>query len=188
MTSYSPNIIIRPATIDDVSFVAQCVLASVELCDFREDSVEKDVAEDACGRDDTLYSWRNARIATIEGTPVGCIVSYPGEYYLDARERTFKIFRDAGRPMDDTEREANPGEWYLDSMSIVPAFRGYGIGRLLMSDAIDSAIKNGYRQAALIVEYNKPHLRDYYSGMGFMPEREMNAFGEKYLKMCKTFF
>ena len=187
MTGYSPSIIIRPATIDDVSFVAQCVLASVGLCDFREDSVEKGIAEHACRRDDTMYSWRNARIAAIEGTPVGCIVSYPGEYYLDARERTFKIFRDAGRPMDDTEMETGPGEWYLDSMAIVPAFRGYGIGRLLIYDAIDSAIKNGYQQVALLAECDKPHLCDYYTEMGFMPEREMNAFGERYLKMCKRF-
>lgn len=187
MTGYSPSIIIRPATIEDVSFVAQCVLASVGLCDFREDSVEKGIAEHACRRDDTLYSWRNARIAAIEGTPVGCMVSYPGEFYMDARERTFKLFRDAGCPMDETEMETSPGEWYLDSMAIVPVFRGYGIGRLLINDAIDSAIKNGYNQAALIVDCNKPHLRDYYSDLGFMPEREMNAFGERYLKMCKRF-
>lgn len=118
MTVYSPNIIIRPATIDDVSFVAQCVLASVGLYDFREDSVEKDIAEDACRRDDTLYSWRNARIAAIENTPVGCMVSYSGEYYSDARERTFNLFRDVGRSMDDTEMETGPGD--LKMRKIIP--------------------------------------------------------------------
>lgn len=179
---------IRQAERTEAAFVAKCVLAAVNLYDFKNDSIEKDTAEYVCGRDDTLYSWRNTRIATIGGEPVGCMVSYPGETYAAAREITFGIFKDAGREMTGTEFETGPGEWYLDSMAIVPKYRGYGIGHILMLDAIDTARKHGYQKVTLIVECNKPRLRDYYAGIGFEPERELNAFGDRYLKMSKTKF
>lgn len=43
----------------------------------------------------------------------------PGEFYMDARERTFKLFRDAGRPMDETEMEASPGNGILIHCQII---------------------------------------------------------------------
>lgn len=186
--NFFPDFAIRQAESTDAPFVAKCVLAAVNLYDFKTDSIEKDVAEYVCGRDDTLYSWRNARIATIAGEAVGCMVSYPGDIYAAAREITFGIFKDAGREMTNTEIETGPGEWYLDSMAVVPKYCGYGIGQILMMDSIDIARRHGYQMVTLIVECNKPRLRDYYAGLGFEPEREIDAFGDRYLKMSKTKF
>lgn len=132
--SNSPIITIRKASFEDASFVACCVLASVDLYDFKNDSIEKDVAERVCG-------------------------------------------------MEDTEFETGPGEYYIDSLAILPAYRGFGIGRELIYDAMEEARKNGLRQVGLIVECSKPLLRDYYAELGFVPVREMNAFGDRYLKM-----
>lgn len=56
---------IRPAEREDAEFVSQCVLAAVNLYDFINDSIEKDVALLVCGQDDTLYSWRNARSSAV---------------------------------------------------------------------------------------------------------------------------
>ena len=184
--SNSPIITIRKASFEDASFVACCVLASVDLYDFKNDSIEKDVAERVCGMEDTLFSYRNARIAADSGKPVGCLVSYDGARYAEARAVTFRIFAEAGRPMDDTEFETGPGEYYIDSLAILPAYRGLGIGRELIYDAMEEARKNGLRQVGLIVECSKPLLRDYYAELGFIPVREMNAFGDRYLKMTLT--
>ena len=178
-----PRVSVRQATREDIPFVAQCVLASVDLYDFMEDSIEKDIALKVCSLDDTLYSWRNARIATVEGIAVGCLISYDGGIYPEGRKRTFKYFADAGRPMDNSEAETGPGEYYLDAMAIRPAFRGYGIGHVLMHDALDIAKARGIKKISLIVECSKPELRAYYAQLGFIPERELDAFGKRYLRM-----
>ncbi|MDO5442450.1 MAG: GNAT family N-acetyltransferase [Bacteroidia bacterium] len=179
-----PGVFIRPASIEDVPFVAKCVLASVDLYDFSDDSsIEKGLAEKVCGLEDTLYSYRHARIAEVDGSVAGCIVSYDGAIYAEARKRTFRIFAEAGRAMDDTENETEAGEYYLDSMAILPAYRGGGIGHALMKDAVAEARENGFSRFSLIVECSKPTLQEYYSQLGFKPIKELFAFGDRYLKM-----
>lgn len=174
---------IRPARREDAELVSQCVLASVNLYDFVNDSIEKDVALFVCGQDDTLYSWKNARIALVDGVPAGCLVSYGGDGYARMREITFKYFKDAGREMTGTDMETGPGEYYLDSMAIRPEFRGLDIGHMLMQSAIDEALANGFSAISLIVETDKPKLQDYYAQLGFVPEEQINAFGDTYNRM-----
>ena len=179
----TPDIQIRDACAEDVPFVAGCVLAAVGLYDFETASVETKTAEAVCSMEDSLYSFRNARIATIDGTPVGGLVSYPGTIYESAREITFSFFEKDGHAMPPTETEAYPDEYYLDSLAIVPAFRGCGIGKLLLQDGICIAGEKGFRKVSLIVETDHPKLADYYATLGFRPEREIEAFGERYTRM-----
>lgn len=166
-------------------FVAKCVLAAVDLYDFKEESIEKDIAEKVCGRKDTLYSYTKARIAEVDGRVAGCLVSYDGAGYADRRAITFPMFAEVGREIPETAVETGPGEWYLDSMSIAPEFRGCGIGHSLMEDALSTARAKGLGAASLIVECSKPKLRDYYADLGFKDERVVDAFGEKYIRMVK---
>lgn len=166
-------------------FVAKCVLAAVDLYDFKEESIEKDIAERVCAREDTLYTYRHARIAEVDGEVAGCLVSYDGSVYAEARVITFAMFAEAGREIPETVIETGPGEWYLDSMAIVPEFRGCGIGHSLMEDALSTARAKGLGVASLIVECSKPKLRDYYADLGFRDERIVDAFGDKYIRMVK---
>lgn len=178
-----PEVLLRDAVEDDVRFVADCVLASVDLYDFVNESIEKDIALNVCGMDDTLYSYRNARIATVDGKAVGCLVSYDGAIYDESRAKTFQIFKDAGREMTDTGTETQEGEYYLDSMAILPEYRGFGIGHILLTDGIEKAKEKGIKSVGLIVEKSKPELQKYYSILGFKPVFEMRAFGDVYIKM-----
>ncbi|MBQ0094071.1 MAG: hypothetical protein KBS36_05495 [Bacteroidales bacterium] len=93
-------------------FTPICVPATVELYDFRNVSVEPDPAIKVCSLDDTLYSWRNARLAVVDGTVVGCLVSYDGAIYQKTSKRTFSHFADAGRSMDSTETGPELRDYY----------------------------------------------------------------------------
>lgn len=177
------EVLIRDAVADDVKFVSDCVLASVDLYDFVNESIEKDIALKVCGMEDTLYSYRNARIATVDGRAVGCLVSYDGSIYEEARKKTFQLFKDAGREMTDTGVETQPGEYYLDSLAILPEFRGCDIGHILIKDGIEKAERVGISKIGLIVEKSKPELEKYYSILGFRPVEEIHAFGDVYVKM-----
>ncbi len=92
------------------------------------------------------------------------------------------------------EPECLPGEFYLDSMAILPEFRGRAyeyagstdrIGHILMLDGIEEGRRKGFPRISLIVDKAKPRLKTYYSALGFRPDGEILFFGHLYDRMIK---
>ena len=92
------------------------------------------------------------------------------------------------------EPECIPGEFYLDSMAILPEFRGKAyeyagstdrIGHILMLDGIEQGRRKGFPRISLIVDKAKPRLKTYYSALGFRPDGEILFFGHLYDRMIK---
>ncbi len=90
------------------------------------------------------------------------------------------------------EPECLPGEFYLDSMAILPEFRGKAyeyagstdrIGHILMLDGIEEGRSKGFSRISLIVDKAKPRLKIYYSALGFRPDGEILFFGHLYDRM-----
>lgn len=178
---------IRNATKADVTFVAECVLVAIDLYDFCGDCAKIENTAKVCSEEDTLYSYRNARIAEVDGNVAGCLISYDGKGYAESRAKTFAMFEEFGIHLDIGARETGPGEYYLDSMAVKPQYRGLRIGHFLMEDALDIAHKTqGCHKATLLVGLQKPRLREYYSSLGFTTETEMEAFGTLFNKMALT--
>lgn len=172
---------IRPATKDDARFIAWVVLAALDL-----DTSQLDKTAASCADDNSLYSWRNAIMAVdAGGTPVGCIVSYPGDDYMRMREYTWPTLWTDVDPelVRATPREALPGEYYLDSMAILPEYRGEGLGKRLMLAAMERGRTLGYSRFALIVDVDKPHLRDYYATLGFRPAGPLRFISHDFTRM-----
>ena len=92
------------------------------------------------------------------------------------------------------EPECRPGEFYLDSMAILPEYRRMTfeyagstdcIGHLLMLDGIEQGRRKGFPRISLIVDKTKPRLFTYYSALGFRPDGEILFFGHLYDRMIK---
>lgn len=183
------DITIRDATEDDIQFIAKCTMAAIGLYDFRtqmtpgQKNSYRCLAE-ICGMNSTLYSYRKSRIASVGDTAVGCLISYRGESYAEARKITFGIAeKTLGTDLTGTEAETGEGEYYLDTMAVIPAFRGYEIGKKLLIDGIDRGKQAGYSKITLIVGKRYAHLRKYYAEVGFRELHEMQCFGDTYIKM-----
>ncbi len=183
-----PGIIIRDAVPADANFIAKTVLCAMGLAEFGLEHDDLSAFEQVCSREDTLYSYKNARIAAAGELPVGCLVSYPGELYEEARDRTWNnLFTETGFHLpEDPAAETVSGEYYLDSLAVVPEFRGHEIGKLLLKDGIEKGKRLGYRKIGLIVDSFHPKVRDYYATLGFIPGDEMIFFGEPYTRMNLT--
>lgn len=178
------EIFIRDALRDDIPLIAQCVIAAAHLSDFTPNPMYDGEFLDICGREDTLYSYRHTRVLTVDGIPVGCMVSYPGDIYETARKVTFRMFTDVSQEVSDaTGTETFPGEWYLDSLAILPAHRKSGFGTLLIKDAIQTGQRRGFKRFSLIVEKASPELQEYYASFGFQSENDICFFGEAYMRM-----
>lgn len=175
---------IRNATRADIPFVAESVLAAIDLYDFTGECAELESTVKVCSEEDTLYSYRNARIAEVDGRLAGCLISYDGKIYAESSAKTFSMFKDMGIQIKVGEPETGPGEYYLDSMAVKPEYRGLQLGHLLMEDALNLARRSrGCLKAGLLVEKGKPRLKDYYARIGFSIEKEMEAFGSRFYKM-----
>ena len=197
---------IRDAVPSDGAFIARNVLAAMGYDVFLDAEAEpaielgsvsltvQDAVEafgEVCARPDTLYSFTRTRVACVDGKAAGSLTAYSGDDYLTLRDLTWGL-------LDPTvqypEPECLPGEFYLDSMAILPEFRGMTfeyagstdrIGHLLMLDGISVGRGKGFSRISLIVDKAKPRLFAYYSALGFRPDGEILFFGHLYDRMIK---
>lgn len=173
---------IRKAKEEDAEFVAWTVLTALDM-----GTSDLKKATEVCLDNYGLYSWNNALIAEDNGRAIGCIISYPGDKYLPFREYTWpKLWTDIDPGlMKNTPQETMPGEYYLDSMAIIPECRGHDTGKKLMLAAIANGKELGYDTFALIVDVDKPHLRDYYTQLGFRDSSPIQFFTHRFTKMIR---
>ena len=183
---------LRDATSDDAPFIARVVLAGIDMLDI--DAVLPDEQRaiyehlmDICRMDDTLYSYLNTRIAEVDGNRVGALVAYDGARYAALRAKTFGLVQQtSGMDLSRNAMETSPGEFYLDSMAVLSDYRGLGIGKMLISDRMDYALRNGFQKGTLLVDKDKPRLQHYYQSLGFVFVEEMFVFGSWYNKLGKN--
>lgn len=183
------KVLIRDADIVDAPFIARVVLAGIEMLDIDAEVTTEHQPVlthliDICRMEDTLYSYRHTHIAEMGGWAVGALIGYDGGRYAEMRAKTFGLVQQtSGLDLSKNAMETGEGEFYLDSMAILPEYRGRKIGLQLMCDRMDWAARNGFRTITLLVDKNKPHLQRYYESLGFAFSEEMFVFGAWYNKM-----
>jgi len=164
------KILIRRATADDAGMIARAVAMAIgdeqtlrRYCGEEYLSVLQEIA---CA-ELTQYSWQSALIAEVDGVTAGAIVGYDGARLEELRENTFAIIehRVGTRPSIANETEA--GEYYLDSVGVLPDFRGMGIGCKLIVALCDEAFRQGHERVGLIVEQDNKQAQTLYSSVGF---------------------
>ena len=189
----SSEFTIRDARPDDAPFLAKCIMAGMHFYDFESEIPSaRDIYDNliVCEqRDDMLYTYKHTRVAESDGITVGSLLSYPGEIYRDLRHKTFcELWPDLARMDAESEQETGPGDYYLDSLAILPEYRHQGIGKALMQDGIRIGLGLGYKQVALVADSDLPHLIRLYESLGFVPEGHRHAFGVDFLRMVYKIF
>ena len=180
--------IIRDARPDDAPFLAKCIMAGMHFYDFETDVPDDaDIYErliESDRREDLLYSFRYTRVAELDGAQVGSLLSYPGEIYREMRHKTFsELWPDMAQMDADSEMETGPGEYYLDSLAVIPSCRHHGIGKALLLDGIRKGRDLGYDQIALVADSEMQHLVRLYESIGFVPADHRHVFGVDFQRM-----
>lgn len=141
-------------------------------------------ADKICRREDVLYSWRNTMIAQRDGEPVGMVTAYDGRHYRGWRETTLQLVKEyLGVEFPGMEDEAVPGEYYVDSLAVLPEHRGQGVGRALLQQAVARGRDLGLK-VTLAVEYDNDRAQHLYRSLGFEPDGNLFIFGHDYQKMA----
>jgi ribosomal protein S18 acetylase RimI-like enzyme len=177
-------ITIRKAKIDDAEFIARGLLTALWVPE-EEREQKLPIRKRLVEMDDSLYSWRNAHIAQYDGTDAAVLISYDGASYAAASALTFRYVRDHGEEdYTGMTHEAEAGEWYLDTLAVMPAFRRKGLATALLHRGIELCRQNPATQkCTLYVDPAHPWVVELYSSIGFRPEGEAFIFGQTFKKM-----
>ena len=183
---------IRKATIDDAPFIALVVVEALG-----DDIMERypehiggqdrrrlELLAESIRQDSTLYSWRHSIIAQDEeGKPLGALVLYRGDGYMQMRRRTFSMLDELITfDVESMDAEAQPGELYLDSIAVLPHARGKGLARQLLQYGIGIA-REKCLPAVLACEPNNLGAKALYESLGFKHDGDLFIFGHHYLRM-----
>ena len=176
------KITFRQATIDDAQFIAEGFHTAMLMNDTPKERIAL-FAEKICRRNDVLYSAQNTILAEKYGKPIGMITSYDGKNYSAFRKTTMALVKEhLGIEFPGMEDEATEGEYYLDSLAVLPECRGLGIGSSLLKEAISRGHALGL-PVTLVVDPANPKARKLYESLGFSFLRKIFIFGHNYDKM-----
>ena len=174
------EITIREANKNDSKLIAQIIAMAIGF-DLAEDYAgSKDVIKvmgEAAEKDDTQYSYRNALVAEVDGTPVGAIVGYDGGRLKELREGSLSVIRKYHPGVEINEDETEPGEFYLDSLGVLPVYRGHGIATRLLNAMMNKASEEGHSRFGLLVDFENPDAERLYRSLGFQYVGERPFFG-----------
>lgn len=185
MDTTSPTLTFRPASLADAPFVALVMMEAIGAQLMEEGTMPEEHIINICRRTDTLYTYKNAVIVELDGTIIGCVIAYNGKGYHEVKEHTFGLVSDSlpfdFNTMDDETRE---GEYYLDSLALLPAYRNKGYGRQIISHVVKCAQEQNLLPVLACSPENEKayHL---YRSLGFEEDGHLFIFGEDYLRMVQ---
>ena len=175
---------IRRATTADARFIAENVLRALHIEETNPDHIEH--LATISRRDDTLYSWRNATIALYDGVPAGMMVAYDGARYRQMRDITFPMIRqyvgDDYQSMDD---ESCAGEYYLDSLAVLPQYCRRGIASALIREMFRQQTELEIPLATIAVDPDNDTAYRLYTRNGFRHEGQITVFNTTYHRLVK---
>ena len=173
---------IRLATAEDAATIARAVAMAIgneeslrAYCGEEYLTLLTEIAALAA----TQYSWQQALIAEVEGSPAGAIVGYDGAQLAALREGTFSVLRKRLGRQPYISNETEAGEYYLDSVAVWPEYRGLGIGRELIEAFCERARHKGHERVGLIVDCENPTAERLYLSLGFERVDSRLFFGHR---------
>lgn len=183
------KIIVRSAREEDAPIVAIAVALAIG---------EEEALHDYCGEnylgvlteiareENTQYSWRYALVAECNGEAVGAVVGYDGARLHELREGTFSVLRRKVGRVPNIDDETTASEYYLDSVAVIPEFRGRGIGAALVNAFCERAFAEGAKRVGLIVDTENPDAEKLYISQGFAKVGEQLFFGHRMNHLQKS--
>lgn len=184
-----PKIMVRAARREDATVIARAVAMAigdeVALRNYCGDDYLAVLTEIA-RREGTQYSWEFALVAEVEGAQAGAVVGYDGARLAELREGTFAVLREQIGRVPTIADETEAGEVYLDSVGVLPEFRGLGVGRALVDALAEKAFTEGHKRVGLIVDFDNPQAEKLYASLGFERVGTKQFFGHKMWHLQKT--
>ena len=134
--------------------------------------------------EETIYSYENTIVAEVDGKVVGAMCAYDGADYQRLKQPIVDVLgADSGFAQ---LKETGAGEFYLDSVGVLPEYRGRGIASSLFEAQCERAASLGHKEAGLIVDVDKPQAEALYARLGFTYLDDKDFFGHTMKHMVRN--
>lgn len=137
-------------------------------------------------REDNRHSYLTTCIAQRDDAIMGVIVLYSGADAVRLDANLVKWLRVKTGDSIIIPPEARKDEYYVDTVSVNPDFRGQGIGSLLLAHAEHLAHDNGFSKVALNVELEKEAAIRLYKRVGYHVAEPWEIYGGTFHHMVKV--
>jgi ribosomal protein S18 acetylase RimI-like enzyme len=190
--------VIRPAVPDDapkaVPLIVQAIGAIAFVLTGTTDPEEaRNILERFFRQEGNRVSYQNALVledpeADVDrtSTVVGVALAYDG-WVARALDEPLEqaIIQKSGHSDYRIPTEAEPSEFYLDTVSIDPKCQGRGFGRDLIEASCEQARKLGHDRIGLLVDLGNPGAKRLYERLKFQVVGRKQIAGDEYFHMIR---
>ena len=183
------NIIIRQAYKEEAALIAKLFMLAWPVEEILEsNSISYDQLHESitaiAASEETIYSYENTIVAEVENKIVGAMCAYDGADYMRLKQPIVDVLgNDSGFAQ---LKETEEGEFYLDSVGVLPEYRGRGIASSLFEAQCKRAASLGHKVAGLIVDVDKPQAEALYARLGFTYLDDKDFFGHTMKHMVRN--
>lgn len=179
---YSP-MIIRKARAEDSLSVAHCLLLAMEEIVYRfigraDKQLALEFMHFCVQRENNQYSWQNCWLAETSEGVIAAVNLYDGAMLHELRQPVIDALRNLYGREVLPEDETQAGEYYIDSLGVMPPYRGQGIGTMLLQFLIDEfTLKQGI-SLGILVDDDNPEAKRLYLKLGFCKTGHKTLMGK----------
>lgn len=179
-----PELIIRRAVPEDSHQVASLIALAMHDIILRfigEDSEAKaqQLLYRLVSKKGNQYSFENCWVAEIEKEVVAAACIYDGAKLKVLRkpvaEEIAGMFGRNFNPEDETQA----GEFYIDSVGVMPSHQGMGIGTKIFEFLIEEYVYTRKKVIGLLVDKENPDAKRLYLKLGFKYSGDKNLAGKQ---------
>lgn len=123
------------------------------------------------------YSFQNCYVIEDGGEILGALLGYDGAKMKELRKPVLAYVHQYFNPDLAVEDETQAGEFYIDSIGILPNQQGKGIGAKLIQYVINEQVQENGQTLGLLVDKANPGAKRLYLKLGFEVVGEKNLMG-----------
>lgn len=174
------NSTIRKANREDASIIAQLMFFAMSdiLFDFigeKNETKAKKFLEELIRKEDNQYSFQNTWILELENEIAASFTLYDGGKLDQLRQPVLQHLKTNYHRDIFPEDETQSGEIYIDTIAVLPQFRGKGLGNKILDYIIEEFALKSNQIIGLLVDFTNPKAKKLYETKGF------KVVGEKQL-------
>ena len=183
--------IIRKATVEDAEKAAILIRFAIkEIAETLTGETKEDKILAVLGEffrsSGNRMSYENTLVCEHDGQVAGLIIAYHGKD-AEALDEPIaeRLRRKKKDPSIKIDKEAEMEDFYLDTISVDPDFRGKGIGTSLIHHMEELGLEKGYPRISLIVEDVNPNAGRLYKRLGYEKTKMITVSDGEFAYMVK---
>ncbi|WP_292391537.1 GNAT family N-acetyltransferase [Methanosarcina sp. UBA5] len=192
---------IRRAKIEDANEASELICMAWEECAYvlagsTNRTAVQEIIKKFYKQPDNILSYQNIDVAEGRNGIAGLVLSFPSDYFPRLKkllvENLPKYYKSNAAdfqrkviPMLET-KEAESGEYYIDSIAVYPQYRACGIGSKLLKVATLKSHKLGIYKTSLIVKPENKEALKLYKKNGYSVRGNLKHAGINFLSMVNA--